>query len=605
MQKGCIIVKRVADIVIETIDELNIRVCFSVVGGGAMHLNNAFVLNDKIKKIYNHHEQACTMAAEAYAKSSGQIAVVCVTSGPGGTNAINGVQGAWVENIPMIVISGYPRIETSMLNTDLNIRYRGVQENDIISQVKNITKYSKLVTDAYKVKNEIKKAVNIALEGRRGPVWIDIPLDIQGKYIDENKMYVIPTEKNDVPYNNIEEDVEQIVRELENAKRPCMLTGSGIRNGDAIEGFRKFIEKVKIPIVGGCLQADICYNGQKMYYGMSGTTGPRAGNFILQNADYILVLGNSLPFRQTGFNQKKFACNARIVMIDAERDEAKKEGLHIDKCIACDLKEFFKYFCINNQNIYCDDIWIEYCNNVKRRFKPFEVLEKNIDLSFDELVPALYWWKKILPLSDSDAVFALGNSSCVGGILQEGINTKYQRVIANRNCGSMGYDLPSSIGTAVALNKTVICVTGDGSIMMNIQELQTIVYNKLPVKIVVFSNNGYGAIRNTCSNFFNGVYTGCDSGSGVSFPNFEKIAYAFEMPYCCCHNIGEIEETWDWLQKQQNYCILEVKEPINEVQGLKLMSKMRSDGNFDTPALQELYPFISETEMKKWMLVSE
>lgn len=593
--------KRVADIIVDILIRNNIDICFSVVGGGSMHLNNAFVLNDKIEKIYNHHEQACSMAAESYARASGRMASVCVTSGPGGTNAINGVQGAWVDSIPMIVISGHPRYETTKRASGLDIRCRGVQENDIISQVKGITKYAKLITDPLEIKREMQVAVNLAMEGRRGPVWLDIPLDVQGTIVDEEDLYPC-IERNPNVYQNLRSDIKELEAAIKDAKRPCILTGSGIRTSDSINMFREFISKVKIPIVGGCIQPDICYNGQDMYYGMSGNVGPRAGNFILQNADLILVLGNSLSYKQTGFNQEKFAPNADIFMVDIQSDEAKKPGLHVKKCISVDLKEFFSVSCEVIEKIEVSQEWNNYCIKVNEKFKPFEMLERYGELKDNESVPALYWWKKLLSNSKEDAVFALGNSSCIYGILQEGINFKEQRVLVNYNCGSMGHDLPNAIGSALAFRKDIICVTGDGSIMMNLQELQTIKHYNLPVKIVLFSNNGYGAIRNTCTNFFNGKYTGCDSDSGISFPTFKGIAEAFGFNYRCCNNVGEVDSAIDWLYNQESFCFLEIKERIDEIAGPKLISVMNEEGKFETPALHEMYPFLDSNEIESLML---
>lgn len=585
--------ERIADIVVETLIGKGITTCFSVVGGGAMHLNNAFVkAKNDIHTIYNHHEQACSMAAEGYARLTGRMAAVCVTSGPGGTNAINGVQGAWVDSLPMVIISGHPRLDTTVAATGLNIRTRGVQENDIITQVRSITKYAVQIKDPMQIRFELEKAIYIAMEGRRGPVWIDIPLDIQGTLVEETNLarFQRPVSQDELT----KEEVDYFYEMLEDSKRPCILSGSGIRTSDAIENYRMFCNLVQIPIVGGSLQADIDYNEESLYYGMSGTMGPRCGNFILQNADLILVLGNSLSTKQTGFNQEAFAPNAKIVMVDIQEDEGRKPGLHIDLMLHSDLNAFFKKVIARSKIVKAPKRWIGYCDMVYKKLPKYEMLERNLPFGKKDRVPALLFWKEFLNQIEKNAIIALGNSSCIHGALQYGVNEKEQRVLVNYNCGSMGDDLPEAIGAVVGSGHAVYCVTGDGSIMMNLQELQTIVYNQLPVKVIVFNNEGYGAIRTTCANFFEGVNAGCDEESGISFPSFEKIAKAFGMNYFRMDCVEKLQEGIDWINQQDTYCMLEVYQRVNEIKGPKVASKMDENGVFYTPGLEVMEPSIDE-----------
>lgn len=591
--------KRVADIVVDCLVENGITDCFSVVGGGAMHLNNAFALRDDVRKVYCHHEQACAMAAEGYAKACGRMAAVCVTSGPGSLNTFNGVHGAYVDNTPMIVICGHPRYETTVEPTGLNLRYRGVQEFDSINAVRGMTKYAKLITKPEDIKIEVAKAIRIAMSRRRGPVWIEIPLDVQGAIIDEEELYEIDYENDDCDCVNGKDIIDRIINTLSIAKRPCILTGSGIRVSGAIEKFREFANKLGVPVVGGALQADIMYNGSSNYYGMSGNVGPRCGNFILQNADLIIVIGNSLSYKQTGFNQRAFAPNAKIIMLDIEPDEAKKPGLHVDEFYKVDLKTFFDDIKDVIGRVEVNKNWIEYCNAVSKRFTVYEALEY-IDKDSDGIA-ATEFWKIMLDKTRDDMLFALGNSSCIAPPLVFGVIKENQRVIVNYNCGSMGDDLAEAIGMTIATGREVYCVTGDGSVMMNIQELQTIKYNKLPIKIIIFSNNGYAAIRRTCKNFFNGVYAGCDIFSGISIPSFERIAYGFDIPYKRCEKIDDIEGAIEWMDRQEEACILEVMQKNDDVMYPRLVSKMREDGTFVDPELHDMYPFISDEEMKKWM----
>ncbi len=590
--------KRVADIIIETLLENGIKDTFCVVGGGAMHLDNALAIHKEMNVLFNHHEQACAMAAEAYARIRGTMACVCVTSGPGGLNTLNGVEGAWVDNIPLIVIAGHPRYTTTVEPTNLNLRYRGVQEFDIVSAVKGMTKYVKLIKDPLSVKYEVQKAIDIAMQGRRGPVWLSIPLDVQGSLVEESEL-LPPVPIQEEPYNVNPSVMEKIYTMLSDAKRPCILTGSGIRAGNAVKEFREFVKLLQIPVVGGALNADLFPLDAPFYFGESGSRGPRSGNFILQNADVILVLANSLSTLQTGFNQKEFAPNAKIIMVDAEKDEAKKPDLHVDFAVYSEIKVFLSEALKTYKKIKVDEKWISYCKQIKDKYCHIEYDEP---CDKDGKIAAARFWEIARTLLPENLVLAMGNSTSVaGGILSNGVLKDNQRIITNCNCGSMGYDLPAAIGAAVASKNTVICATGDGSIMMNLQELQTIKHYNLPVKIIIFSNDGYDALRNTWKNFFNGNFVGCDATSGVSFPSFEKVAECFGFSYNCCKKETDAEESIKWLLSQEKYAILEVKEKYNDPIYPKLQSKMNEDGTFETPALHDMYPFLTKEEMKNAM----
>lgn len=590
--------KRVADIIFDLLVENNITDCFGVVGGGAMHLDNALALNDKINKYFNHHEQASAMAAESYARLSGKMAVVCVTAGPGGTNTLTGVMGAYQDSIPMIVISGQVRYETTMESCGLELRYRGLQEFDIINSVKNMTKYCVMIKDPLEIKREVLKAINIAMNGRRGPVWIDVPLDVQGAVIEEDELYPYNENLKEYPIVN-NEQINEVIENLNNSKRPCILLGSGLRSSDCYNELYEFLEYVKIPLIGGAWVADSFYYDYPLYYGLSGNIGPRAGNYILQNADTILVLGNSLGFRQTGFNQKGFAPNANIIMVDIDENEPKKPGLNINEFINLDLKEFLKIIINKKSQIICSEKWINYCNDLKNRFTRFEG-SKNIDLK--DRVCSYYFWEKFMELEADDSIVVLGNNTANSAKLQIGVNKRNQRAITNYTCGSMGYDLPATIGAAVASNKQVYCITGDGSIMMNLQELQTVKQYNLPIKIVIFSNDGYGAIRQTCKNFFNGKYIGCTKETGVSFPDLKLLANAFGYKYLLCETNDEVETKIKEMNLHNEQVILEVKQRFDDPVTPKVMSRIDENGKFITPALEDMYPFLSEEEHKKLML---
>ncbi len=593
--------RRVADIVMDTLADNGIDTCFCVVGGGAMHLNNALLKCDRISKIFNHHEQACAMAATGYARMSGKMAAVCVTAGPGGTNTINGVQGAWVDSLPMIIISGFPRWSTSALSTGLDIRVAGVQENDIVTMVSGITKYAVNLLNPQNVKREIQYAIDCAMSGRRGPVWVNIPLDIQALHIEDDELNsVIKYVESDT--KDITDSLNTLNAWIMDSKRPCILTGSAIRTSNCEKLFLEFIDKTKIPVVGGFQQSDILYRYHERYYGMSGISSGRAGNFILQNADLILVLGNSLSHNQIGYTKEKFGEKARIVMVDIQQDESKKPGLKIDLFVHSTLKNFFeKSNIISRWNDKLD--WIDYCERCYKRFPASELINAARNNYKDgDRVPQKFVWERLLDRTGNKAVFALGNSSGACGGLEEPIREKGQRVLVNYNCGSMGDDIPQAIGAYMAAKRDVYCVTGDGSIMMNIQELQTIKHNGFPIKIIIFSNDGYSAIRNTCTRYFNGEYVGCDSESGISFPDFKKLADAFGIDYKKCENIRQLDESLDWYIQHDGFCILEVVEEKNEIGVPVVASIMDKEGRFVTPPIHIMSPLISDEEVEKWML---
>ncbi|MEF9945170.1 MAG: thiamine pyrophosphate-binding protein [Lachnospiraceae bacterium] len=589
--------KRVADIIIELLVEEGIVDCFAVVGGGAMYLDNALALNDGINKYFNHHEQACAMAAEAYARISGKMAAVCVTSGPGATNAITGVMGAWQDSLPMIVLSGQVRYAISVEKSGLPLRYRGMQEFEIIPSVKNMTKYAKMITNPLEIKREVKKAIHIALEGRRGPVWLDIPQDIQSAMVEETDLlHSLEFEEKEC---FTKEDFTSIMDSLRESKRPCILAGNGIANSGNIEAFRKFASTLGIPVIAAAIAADVMPRSHKNYYGLSGSIGPRTGNFIVQNADTILSLGCSLGFKMTGFAQEYFAPKAKIISVDVDAYEMKKPGVHVERFIQCGLKEFFKKANQWGYKVEVSKSWIEYCDKLEQRFSPFEPGE---NLAPEERVCSYYFWKEYEQQEPDDSISVLGNNTANSAKLQIGIHKEKQRIVANNNCGSMGADLPEAFGAAIASKKMVVCLTGDGSIMMNLQELQTIRHHNLPIKLVVFSNDGYNAFRQTAKNFFDSKYIGCTAESGVSFPQFEDVAKTFGFSYKCCNNNQEVRESLQWLFKNESLALLEVKQRLDDPVSPKVMSRVMKDGSFSTPALQDMFPFLEKDEYDGLML---
>lgn len=584
---------RVADYIANLLVENGIKNVFSVVGGGAMHLNDAFGRNENIECIYNHHEQASAIAAEGYARINNKMAAVCVTTGPGGTNALTGVLCAWQDSIPMIVISGQTRYTTTVESTGLKLRQFGEQEYYIIESVKYMTKYAVMVRNPEEIKYHIERAIYEAKTGRKGPCWIDVPLDVQGAIIEDTQLSGFEFSK-DTLYN--EENSDIILNKVKNAKSPVMIIGSAVRQSNCLSEMYELVSKLKIPVVCTTSTADIFYDSDPLYYGNFGVFGGRTGNFIVQNSDLIISIGARMSFKQIGFNFSSFAPNAEKIIVDIDDEELRKNTLKIDIPIKADLEDV-----ISSLNKLCKEelpmkrAWMNYCNMLKVKFN--FLTEK---FNSNSYVNPYFFANKLKQKLPDDIITVVGNSCACVSLLQMGIEKKGQRLFGNVNCGTMGYDIPAAIGATIASKKPVICATGDGSFQMNIQELQTIVHNNLPVKFIIFNNNGYQAIVQTQKNFFGGFLSGCTCESGISFPSFEKITNAYGLPYKKITHHEEIEDGIDWLLSLNSYGLCEVIQDTNQPIEPKVMSKKMPDGSLISPPIDDLYPFLSEEEYAKY-----
>lgn len=560
-----------------------------------MYLSHALGISKRIRTIYCHHEQACAMAAEGYARyMCDRPALVSVTTGPGGTNALTGVVGAYLDSIPMVVISGQCRYNTSVPASKLPLRTRGVQEFDIVNTVKTMTKYAKLITDPQEIRREIHKAYDYAMNGRRGPVWLDIPQDVQNAQIED--VDLLPLEQPLSVCDCPQEDVDRILSLLREAERPCILAGSGIRYSGNHSAFLDFLSRVRIPVVTAGSQPDVLECSHALHVGAEGMTGQRAGNFVLQNADVLLVLGASLTFTETGWVQENFAPQAHVVSVNVDAYEHRKPGLHVRTFVQADLSCFFAR--ASRCAFSAPKAWLDYSAAVKRRFDPFEGAG-----SFDsDAVNTYTFWKAYSAAAADDALTCLGNSSSISGWLRHGNKTAHQRSFVNVNFGSMGDDITLAEGVAAAAGRPTTVVVGDGSFMMNLQELATIRHNKLPIRVVVFSNGGYGSLRRTWKRYFGGVSVGCDAASGISFPSFEKVANTFEMPYRRCMTNAQVVDAVEWLVSQEGPAILEVEESPVPVQMPCVVSRLRADGTSEPAWLQDMSPLIDRVNFAKLMI---
>ena len=587
--------RRVADIIFSTLVDHGITDCFAVVGGGAMFLDNALYHNTDMTKYFNHHEQACAMAAEGYARSTGRMAAVCVTSGPGGTNTLTGVMGAWVDSIPMIVISGQVRYAVSVPQTGLNLRTRGVQEFNIVDTVRTMTKYAKLVVDPLSIRMEVEKAIEIALHGRRGPVWLDIPQDVQSAIVDDGDL--IPSDFK-IDEVNDTADVRFVAEELRKAQRPVFLVGAGVLSSGSIDLLEELIGQVRIPVVASLPGSDFLYRNNPLCIGPIGACGQRSANLVVQNSDLIIALGCGLGFAVTGFNQDTFATRAKIVAVDVDDQELAKKGLKVFKKILADVRPFMECLLASGIRYEAPRTWLDYCAKLKKRFSPFEAAEGKSD---DDRVCSYVFWKEYYKVVPEDQILVLGNNSAITSALQIGKQFKDQHIFTNYNCGSMGYDIPAAIGTSIAMKREVLLATGDGSLMMNLQELQTIVHYKIPVKIMVFENQGYNAIRQTSKNFFKGELIGCTPETGVSFPDFKKVADAFGLKYVKCSCNKDVQSSLRRLLGFEGPAIMEISQLIDDPVSPKVMSRTDENGKMISPALHDMYPFLPEEELKGLM----
>lgn len=599
---------RVADYIADMLVKNGIHHVFSVTGGGAMHLNDGLGHKEGLTCIYNHHEQACAIAAESYARINNQIAAVCVTTGPGGTNAITGVLGGWLDSIPMLILSGQVRYDTTVRSTGLNIRAYGDQEYDIVKMVSNITKYAWMVTDAADIRYCLEKALYLAKTGRPGPVWLDIPLNVQGAYIETEQLRgydPLEEQKNVVP-KVTDELAKEIIAKIRNAKRPVFNAGNGIRIAGAAEIFLRVVEKLGIPVVTGWNSIDLIYDTHPLYTGRAGIMGDRAGNWAVQNSDLLLSIGSRLSIRQVGYQYQSWARAAYTIIEDVDQEELKKPDLHVDMPVWADAKDLLEALERNLEEKVTEEEkkdqqeWIRCCQNWKKSYPV--VQEKHI--AQNGAVNVYAFIGKLSSLLPENKITVVGNgSACVVGSHAYEIK-RGQRFIINSAVASMGYDLPAAIGACIASGEQdMICITGEGSIQMNMQELQTIIHHRLPIKIFVINNGGYHSIRQTQKNFFGEPLVGIGEDSGdLSFPSMEKLAWAYGYPYQKINDNYKLEEVEKTLQVQ-GPAICEVFVDTQQKFEPKCASKRLEDGSMVSAPLEDLAPFLSEEELKQQMFI--
>jgi acetolactate synthase-1/2/3 large subunit len=609
---------RLADYITQRCVDAGARHTFLVTGGGAMHLNDAFGRHPDMTPVCFHHEQAAAMAAESYYRINNQLCVLNVTTGPGGINALNGVFGAYVDSQAMIVVSGQVKLETYYKQyPDIKLRQLGDQEVDIVSMARPVVKYIKLLDHADQIKQIMDKAIYLATSGRPGPVWIDVPVDISSKEIDVNTLQgwdgnleellndPAVTENTRLElqssnHNNLETHYHYIVEKLKTAQRPVLFAGSGIRISNQYNNFIKLIEKLGIPVVTGWNAHDVLPNSSAYYAGRPGTVGDRAGNFAVQNSDLLIVLGSRLNIRQVSYNHKNFASGAYKIQVDIDKAELDKPTLHTDYKIVANLADFIPGFLKHLDNYtkpYVHQQYLEWC---QVRVSRYPTVLPEYQHKHNLLNPYLFV-NELIEHSDSDACIVTGNGSACVISFQTAKIKSGQRLFTNSGNASMGYDLPAAIGACLANRKqSVICLAGDGSIMMNLQELQTVAGYNLPIKIIILNNNGYLSIKQTQNNYFSDNVFGTGPDNGVSIPDFVQVGTAFGINSYKITNIDE------WRSDTIQYALVNHKPVLIEVMldpdqnfSPKLAAKKLADGSMLAPSLENMSPFLSDEEMSQ------
>ena len=561
---------RVVDYVIDQVYRAGAKHAFTITGGGAMFLNDAVAAHTWITPVCNHHEQASAMAAVAYSKYTGKPSLVCPTTGCGGTNAITGLLDAWQDSVPVIFVSG--NVNHHQISPP-GVRNLGVQEARIIEVVESITKYAKLIESVDEVEEVVQEAIRQATTGRPGPVWIDIPMDIQGKELE----------------------IYSLQQDLKEAWRPLILAGGGISaSGVTRDEFRDFVNRTGVPVVTTFNAVDLIESEDEYFVGRVGVKGTRAGNFALQNCDFLLVLGSRLAVPATGYNYKTFAREAKVVVVDIDKAEHSKNTVKIDQFIHSDLKDFI---CGKRITVSVPE-WQQTCLSWRKKW-PIIPPKKSDDTGIDlyDFTGKLNKHKPDDSVVISDAGSAYYVCSQATGI--SGNN----RYITSSAQAEMGFTLPACIGAAFAGSPCVIGVTGDGSFQMNIQELQTIKHHQLPIKIFVWNNGGYLSIRTTQKKFFEGREIGTDEDSGVSFPDLARIAHAYDIDYARISDYDSLVPALATIFSVDFPMIIEVmcqkwQEVVPTLQGRK-----NPDGTISAPPLEDMYPFLSREEFHDNMIV--
>jgi acetolactate synthase-1/2/3 large subunit len=620
---------KVSDYIARRIAELGVKHVFLVTGGGAMHLDDSLSRRPELTLVCNHHEQACAIAAEGYARIGETIGVTVVTTGPGGTNTITGVLGQWHDSVPALYVSGQVRFDTTVASTKVPLRQLGDQEASIVELVRPITKYAQMVVDPRTVCYHFDKAVYLARSGRPGPVWLDLPFDVQAAQVDEASLpgfnpAVEPMARgvDDVDLARVRRQAADLVERLRTAERPVLLGGGGVRVAGAAADFRTLAERLGIPVVTAWNAHDLMYEDHPLYVGRPGTVGDRAGNFAVQNADLLISVGCRLNVRQIGYEFKAFARHAYKAIVDIDAAELRKPTIAPDMPIRSDARVFVRELraaldaagwqaaggraagdaaADRSASGATPADWLAWCLERKRRY-PVVLPEYRAERG--AVNPYVFVDVLAEHLEHSDVVVCANGAACVVAFqalrLKDG-----QRLLGNSGTAGMGYDLPAAIGAAFVCGHRVICLAGDGSIQMNLQELQTIVHHHLPIKIFVFNNGGYLSIRQTQDNLFAGHRVGEGPATGVSFPDMVAIAEAYGIEATRVESHETLDEAIGATLESRGPALCDVVMAADAVFAPKVAAARRPDGRIVSKPLEDMTPLLQRDEFADNMLVPE
>ena len=593
--------QKVSDYIADFLVSHGISNVFTVVGGGSMHLNDSFGHHKGLTCIYNHHEQASAMAADAYFRVHRQIAAVCVTSGPGAINALNGVVGAYQDSIPMLVFSGQVKTALTVRNSGLKLRTLGGQEFDIVSALSNMAKYSEMITDPDDIRYCLEKAYYTAITGRPGPCWLDVPLDVQGTVVETEKLRGYKTSEAEDKRDSLTDASQIIVDKIKHAERPVLYAGNGIRIAGAESLLHKAAEKYQMPVVTCWDSIDLMDSDDPLTAGRGGTMGDRAGNFAVQNSDLLIAVGSRLNIYQVGYNKDTWARAAYKVAVDIDPEELKKPTIAIDLPVVADAGDFLQAMLDAEYEKRDFSAWIQQCNEWKEKY-PVVSEKQKAQTGKANVYAFIDYLSRSLP-DGSITVVANGSASVVGS--QTWHVGHGQRFIMNCGLSSMGYELPAAIGACVANDRKVVnCIAGDGSIMMNLQELQTIVTNRLPIHIFLINNSGYHQIRQTQNNIFHDGLVGVGPESGdLGFPDWKKLMYAFGIPYYRISENRDFPEVIPEMIRNSGCCFCEVICDTEQKFEPKSATRKLPDGTLVSPPLEDMAPFLPREELKENMYI--
>lgn len=584
---------RVADYIFKTLADKGLEHVFLVTGGGAMHLNDAVKKEPRIKYTCCHHEQACAIAAEGFYRASKKLPVVSVTTGPGGTNAMTGVIGQWLDSIPCLYISGQVKFSTTIdACPELNLRQLGDQEINIIDIVRPVTKYAVSLTAPEQIFAELGKAISIATSGRPGPVWIDIPLNIQGAPLPASPC---KTEQGDYATSECPpQSIETLGALIAASRRPIIIAGHGIELSNAEDAFLHLLESKRIPVVTTFNGMNVIPSNHPLYFGRIGSVGQRKGNFVLQNADLIISIGSRNNIRQISYNWENFAVKSKKVIVDIDPKELKKPTVVPDLAICSDVGRFIEKWNADGLT-YESQEWTKWCEGIRRKYPAHTAEQESLTVG----VNPYHLTYELTRLCPDKTTIVTGNGMACVAMFQTGISKRGNHIFWNSGCAAMGYDIPAAEGAAVATSGLTLCLAGDGSAMMNLQELETIAFNHLPVKVFILENGGYMSIRQTQRNLFSADFIGCGPTSGVGFPDFSKVAAAFDLPCTEISNHQQIEPTLQKVFATNDPEVIVVHIPPEIEFSPKLSARRLPDGSMVSPSLEDMFPFLDRKEMEE------